>query len=77
MGDTNHSTEFPSQFLEHFAEVVRQDVKDELDKVMPQIGFRRPVKIIADKDTTKHRTKQVVCILSVFPNANELIQNIY
>ena len=75
--DTNHSTEFPSQFLEHFAEIVRQVVKDELDKVMPQTGFRRPVKIIADKDTTKHRTRQVVCILSVFPNANELIQNIY
>ena len=44
---------------------------------MPQTGFIRPVKIIADKDTTKHRTKQVVCIVTFVTSKTGLCRKIH
>ena len=32
---------------------------------------------MADKDTYKHRTRQIIALISVFPQAQDLIQNIY
>jgi hypothetical protein len=77
MGNINHSKEFASKYLEHLAEVVRDEIKAMLNTVLPQTGFKRPVKIIADKDTTKHRTRQIVCLTTIFPEADELIQALY
>ena len=37
----------------------------------------RPCKIIADKDTTKHRTRQLICLTTVFPEAKDFIQTLY
>lgn len=34
-------------------------------------------KIVADKDTTKHRTRQLVCLTTVFPESSEFIQTVY
>ena len=77
MGDINHSENFAAEFLEHLAAECREEIKVMFDEVLPQTGFRRPVKIVADKDTTKHRTRQAVCVTSIFPEAEELIQTIY
>ena len=44
---------------------------------MTQTGFKPPVKIIADKDTCKNRTRQLVSRLIVVPDADDLIQPVY
>ena len=44
---------------------------------MSQTGFKPPIKIVADKDTYKHRTRQIIALISVFPQAQDLIQHIY
>ena len=77
MGDINHSEHFAAEFLERLAAECREEIKVMFDEVLPQTGFRRPVKIVADKDTTKHRTRQAVCVTSIFPEAEELIQTVY
>ena len=77
MGNINHSTEFPSDYLEHLAAVVKEEIIQMFDEILPQTGFRRPVKIVADKDTAKHRTRQAVCLTTIIPEAEELIQTLY
>ena len=75
MGDINHSTEFPANFLKSVASVVRSKIKETLSKKLKQTGHVRPCKIIADKDTTKHRTRQLICLTTIFPEAKEIIQH--
>ena len=58
IGDINHSKNVAAEFLEHLAAECREEIKVMFDEVLPQTGFRRPVKIVAEKDTTKHRTRQ-------------------
>ena len=77
MGDINHSPDFPAKYLKSVASVVRDQIKETLDTILKQTGHVRPCKIIADKDTTKHMTRQLICITSVFPDAKDLIQTIY
>ena len=55
MGNINHSKRFASAFLSSVALVVRRKVYSFFSTPMKQTGFQPPVKIIADKDTTKHR----------------------
>ena len=57
--------------------MVRDQFKETLAIILKQTGHVRPCKIIADKDTTKHRTLQLICITSVFPEDKDLIQTIY
>ena len=57
MGDINQSKNLAAEFLEHLAAECREEIKVMFDEVLPQTSFRRPVKIVADKDTTKHRTR--------------------
>ena len=76
-GEINHSYKFASKFLESVASVVRQKIKKELSTTLKQTGHLRPVKIVADKDTRKHRTRQLVCLTTVFPGAKQFIQTIY
>ena len=77
MGDIYHSKRFATDFLPKVADVVRAEVQGVLKEKLPQTGFMRPVKIVADKDTTKHRTRQVVCVTTVFPEAEDLIQTLF
>ena len=55
MGNINHSKQFTSDFLTSVAFVVRKKINSFLSTPMKQTGFKPPIKIIADKDTTKHR----------------------
>ena len=77
MGDINHSAEFPSKFLKTVSEIVRSKIKEYLMTDMSQTGFKPPIKIVADKDTYKYRTRQIIALISVFPQAQDLIQHIY
>ena len=69
MGDINQSKIFAAEFSEQLAAKSRKEIKVMFDEVLSQTGIRQPVKIVADKDTTKHR--QAVCVTSKFPLAEE------
>ena len=77
MGDTNHSTEFAANYLSSVATVVRDKIKEYLNTHLKQTGLKPPVKIVADKDTIKHRTRQIIALTTFFPDAEELIQTLY
>ena len=77
MGETNHSKEFPRHFLNSVAHVVKEKIKAYLNTPLLQTGFKPPVKIVADKDTIKHRTGQIIALTSFFPEAEDLIQTLY
>ena len=77
MGDINHSKRFPHDFLQSVAAIVGERIKNYLKTDMKQTGFKPPVKVVADKDTYKHRTRQVIALITVFPYAQDLIQHIY
>ena len=74
MGDINHSYKFSQKYLESVAEVIKDKVKRYLRTPLPQTGFSPPVKVLADKATHKHRTRQFVGLTTIVPNAVELIQ---
>ena len=48
-----------------------------LNTKLEQTQHVRPCKVVADKDTLKHRTRQLVCVTTVFPEASEFIQTVY
>lgn len=77
MGETNHSKEFAASFLTSVATVVREKMQEYLKTPLTQTGFKPPVKIVADKDTIKHRTRQIIALTTFFPDAEELIQTLY
>ena len=77
MGEINHSKEFASTFLNSVANVVRDKVKHYLKSPLDQTGFKPPIKIVADKDTIKHRTRQIIALTKFFPEADDLIQTLY
>ena len=77
MGDTNHSKRFSGNFINSVGQSVSNKIKTVLKQTLTQTGELRPVKIIADKDTLKHRTRQLVCLVTVFPHSECLIQHVY
>eukprot|EP00112_Aurelia_sp_Birch-Aquarium-sp1_P001083 Seg11109.2 transcript_id=Seg11109.2/GoldUCD/mRNA.D3Y31 product="hypothetical protein" protein_id=Seg11109.2/GoldUCD/D3Y31 len=77
IGDINHSHEFAHNYLESVAEVVKGNIQQFLKRILLQTGFLPPVKVLADKATFKHRTRQFVGMTSVIPDADDLIQYIY
>ena len=78
VGDINHSYKFPQKFLDSVAEVVKDNVKDYLKKPLPQTGLvAPPVKVIADKATYKHRTRQFVGLTSIIPDSDDLLQYMF
>ena len=77
MGETNHSIQFPRHFVQSVAQVVKNKVKAYLKTPLKQTGYKPPVKIVADKDTLKHRTRQIIALTSFFPDADKLIQTLY
>ena len=77
MGNINHSAEFPAHFISSVAYVVRKKIHQMLNRPLEQTHHVRPCKIVADKDTLKHRTRQLVCLTTVFPEASDFIQTVY
>ena len=77
MGDINHSDKFPRAFLKSVASIVKQKIKKYLKKDLKSTGFKPPVKLVADKDTYKHRTRQIISLITVFPQAKDFIQHVY
>ena len=71
VGDINHSSRFPSQFLKHVAKVVQQHLQQYLSSRLVQTGHRPPAKIVADKATWQHQTRQLIGVVTVVPDAEQ------
>ena len=63
VGDKNHSRAFPPQFIRTMNDVLRQSLQDYISGQRDHLGFKLPFSITADKDTSKHRSRQVSCLL--------------
>jgi hypothetical protein len=69
MGNVNHGKRFPYDFLKSVSKVVKAKLKLYLKLDMVQTGFKPPVRIVTDKDAYKHRTRQIIALITVFPQA--------
>ena len=76
-GELNHSEWFARQFTIQIANQVRDRLHKYFNTIQEQTGFKPSVTVIADKDTTKHRTRQIILFLIVVPDSENLIQTIY
>ena len=76
-GNINHSEKFPPAVLPYMAEAIKQRKVQFLTQPLDQTGHRVPIKIVADKDTLKHRTRQLVLVITIVPDSPNLIQAVY
>ena len=74
IGDINHSYSFPPSFLKHVFDVIQNHVKVFLDNRMTQTGYKPPVKIVADKATWQHQTRQLIGVVTIVPDADDPLQ---
>ena len=74
IGDINHSYRFPAQFLKHVSSVIEEHVKQFLSCRLVQTGHKPPLKIVADKATWQHQTRQLIGIVTVVPDSDEPLQ---
>ena len=76
-GNLNHSFRFCQRLVLSLGEVVEDRVKKYFKTPMEQTGRRPPVKIVGDKDTRKHRTRQLVALTSPVCDSDNLIHTQY
>lgn len=60
IGTQNHSRNFPPDMVRTMFDELRQDLVDHLGTLEKRLGFAVPFSITADKDTSKHRSRQVI-----------------
>lgn len=77
VGEINHSAEFVKKFSPVCASVVNSKIKEHLETRLPQTGQRPPVKIVCDKATWQHKTKQLTGVVTVVPDSEVPIQAFY
>ena len=75
MGDLNHSFNYVGKFGKEVSRVVQGRLKRHLANRLPQTGCLPPCKILADKATHKHWTRQLIGIATIVPGAPSLIQS--
>ena len=74
VGDINHSYSFPPEFLKHVAQVVQDRLKTFLGSRLVQTGHKPPAKIVADKATWQHQTRQLIGLVTVVPDSEQPLQ---
>ena len=57
--------------------LLKDNVKDYFKKPLPQTGFAPPVKVLEDKATYQHRTRQFVGLTSIIPDSDNLLQYMF
>ena len=77
VGHINHTENFVRNFLPHIANEVKERLIFFLTSRMPQTGCVPIGKIVADKATSKHRTRHFICFITCMPDADDLIQVIF
>ena len=60
VGDINHSAQYPSKFLVHVTTVLENQLKSFLSSRLDQTGHKPPTKVVADKATWQHQTRQLM-----------------
>ena len=73
-GDINHSYRFPPEFLKHVCHVIEGHLKTYLSSRLIQTGYKPPVKVVADKATWQHQTRQLIGIVTVVPDSEQPLQ---
>lgn len=77
VGNVNHSKNFVAKFLPYVAKEVKHRLIKFLTARLPQTGCVPIGKIVADKATTKHRTRHFICYITCVPDAEDLIQALF
>ena len=77
VGDLNHRRDFPRKLLPYVSEAIEEKIKCYLGSTLQSTGYKPPIKIIADKVTWKHRTRQLMGVVTVVPGAEFPIQALY
>ena len=74
VGDINHSSSFPANFLPHVSKVIMDLLKSHLSTRMVQTSFLPVINITADKATWKHETRQGIGLVTVVPDSEKVLQ---
>lgn len=77
VGEVKYSEKFPARFHSHVAEEVEHSVHQFWNNRLNQTGFRPAGKVLADKATHKHRTRQFFSFITVVPNSIDLMKSIF
>ena len=59
VGTSNHSAAFPPQFVKACHKILTSSIVSYLKRTSENLKFQVPFSITADKDTSKHRSRQV------------------
>ena len=70
MGDISHSYRFPAEFPKHVSAVIEERLKTYLK----QSGHIPQVKVIVDKATWQHQTRQPIGVVTFVPDSDQPLQ---
>ena len=73
VGEINHSKAFPPVFVRTMRDVLLESLCTYLDAQKDYLGFIVPISVTADKDTSKHRARQV----SSFQSFNQFLRSVW
>ena len=73
VGEINHSKAFPPVFVRTMRDVLLKSLCTYLDAQKDYLGFIVPISVTADKDTSKHRARQV----SSFQSFNQFLRSVW
>jgi hypothetical protein len=74
LGNINHSYRFPPEFLKHVSSVIENNLKTFLKTRLIQTGHMPSLKVVADKATWQHQTRQLIGVVTVVPNSEQPLQ---
>ena len=77
IGELNHSTLFTRRLLPHIGSSVENRVKKYLSSPLLSTGYKPPIKVIADKVTWKHQTRQLIGVVTAVPGAEQPLQALF
>ena len=73
VGDLNHSHNMVAKFSPVLGSTIKNRVKGYFGSRLPQTGKQPPAKILCDKATWKHATRNIIGLLTVVPDSPKLI----
>ena len=77
IGDLNHSENFVRKIAGSFSNVIMKRVKHHLSNRLVQTGCLPPCKVIEDGATSRHDTRLIIGLTTVFPGDKPLFQSVF
>ena len=74
VGDINHSHNYVPKFLKHLANILENKLKSHLSSRLEQTGHLPPTKVVADKATWQHQTRQLIGVVTIVPGSDQPLQ---